>query len=275
MGDDPRRHRAAETRDLREEGRGGRVDVHPHGVDRVLHHRRERPRQLRLAHVVLVLPDADRLGVDLDQFRQGILETAGDRRRAAMGHVEVGQFLGGDLRGRVDRGAGLGDHHLRERQVRVGRDDLRGEALGLAGSGAVADGEKLHAVQPAQPAERRDGLAPAPLRLVRVGRLHRDDPPGSIRHGDLHAVPVARIEPHRRPPARRGSEQQVLQVPGEDCHGLVLGPLEQTAAQVLLDSGPDLHPPRRADRVEEPGIAGAPPRRDLEAAADRRLERPG
>ena len=65
-----------------------------------------------LGHVVLVLADADRLGVDLHQLGQRVLQPARDRHRAAQRHVQVGQLLRGVGRGRVDRGAGLGDHDL-------------------------------------------------------------------------------------------------------------------------------------------------------------------
>ena len=44
------------------------------------------------AHVVLVLPDADGLRVDLDQFGQRILQPPGDRDRAAQRDVQVGQL---------------------------------------------------------------------------------------------------------------------------------------------------------------------------------------
>ena len=44
-------------------------------------------------HVVLVLADADRLGVDLDQLGQRVLEAAGDRHRAPQRDVEAGQLL--------------------------------------------------------------------------------------------------------------------------------------------------------------------------------------
>ena len=90
----------------------------PTRVDAVLDHRVERAGQLGLGEVVLVLADADRLRVDLDQLGQRVLQPAGDRHRAAQRHVEVGQLLRGVGRGRVDRRAGLGDHHLGQLQLR-------------------------------------------------------------------------------------------------------------------------------------------------------------
>jgi hypothetical protein len=45
---------------------------------------------LHLVDVVLVLADADRLRVDLDQLGERILQAARDRHRAAQAHVELG-----------------------------------------------------------------------------------------------------------------------------------------------------------------------------------------
>ena len=63
---------------------------------------------------MLVLADADRLGIDLDQFGQGILQAAGDGDGTADGDVEVGKFPGGEFGGGIDRGAGFRHHDLGE-----------------------------------------------------------------------------------------------------------------------------------------------------------------
>ncbi len=43
-----------------------------------------------LVYVVLVLPDADRLRLDLDELGQRVLQPPGDPDRAAQRNVEVG-----------------------------------------------------------------------------------------------------------------------------------------------------------------------------------------
>jgi hypothetical protein len=48
---------------------------------------------------VLVLADADALGVDLDQLGQRVLQAAGDAGGAAQAHVDVGQLLAGVFAG--------------------------------------------------------------------------------------------------------------------------------------------------------------------------------
>ncbi len=156
----------APPRDLGQQGRGGGVHVDADRVHRVLHHRREGRDSFALADIVLVLADADRLRVDLHEFGEGVLQPAGDRHRPPVRHVEVRQFPARDLRGRIDRGTRLGDRHLGHPEVGVGRQNLGGKAVGLAGGGAVADGQQLHLVPPAEAREGLHGILPAALRLV-------------------------------------------------------------------------------------------------------------
>ena len=54
-------------------------------------------RQLLLVNVVLILTHADRLGLDLDEFRERILQTARDGDCGAEIDVVLREFLGGDL----------------------------------------------------------------------------------------------------------------------------------------------------------------------------------
>ena len=82
--------------------RGGRGDLHAYLVDALLHHAIERLGQLVLLQVMLILPDADGFRVDLDQLGQRVLHPAGDGDRAALGHVEIGEFLGGQLARGID-----------------------------------------------------------------------------------------------------------------------------------------------------------------------------
>jgi hypothetical protein len=57
----------------------------PHGRD----HGVERAGQPGLVHIVLILTDADGLGLDLDELGERILQATCDRDRAAQAHVEV------------------------------------------------------------------------------------------------------------------------------------------------------------------------------------------
>ena len=76
----------------------------------------ERAAELLFGEVVLVLADADRLGIDLDEFGERVLQPPCDRGRAAQGYVEVRQFLSRIGRGRIDRGARLRHDDLGRRE---------------------------------------------------------------------------------------------------------------------------------------------------------------
>ena len=120
MDDDRLRERLADARDARQQlGRGG-VDVDADRVDAVLDHRVERAAELLLGEVVLVLADADRLRIDLDEFGERVLQPPRDRGRAAQGHVELGQLLRRIGRGRIDRGARFRHHDLGQLEFRDG-----------------------------------------------------------------------------------------------------------------------------------------------------------
>ena len=76
-------------------------------------------RELRLADVVLVLADADRLRIDAHQLGERVLQPARDRDGAAQRDVEVRELLRRQLRRRVDRRARFRHHHLGQLQLRV------------------------------------------------------------------------------------------------------------------------------------------------------------
>jgi hypothetical protein len=67
---------------------------------------------------VLVLANADGLGVNLDQFRERLLQAACDGDGSANGQVEVGELLAGAVGSRVNAGPGLTDRD-REDAVEV------------------------------------------------------------------------------------------------------------------------------------------------------------
>ena len=150
---------------------------------------------------MLVLAHADGLGVDLDQFGQRILQTAGNRHSAAQVDVILGEFLGGQFAGGVDRRAGLADDHILQMQVLfVGQlaDDLGGEFLCLVAGRAVADGHDLDAVLQNH---RFDNF----FRLIHALELgHRVDDvrvqhlAGGVHDGDLAAHAVAGVQAHNR-----------------------------------------------------------------------------
>ena len=148
---------------------------------------------------MLVLAHADGLGVDFDQLGQRILQTAGNGHSAAQVDVVLGEFLGGQLGRRIDRGTGLADDHILQMQVLfVGQfaDDLGGKLLGLMAGRAVADGHDLDAVLQNH---RFDNF----FRLIHALELgHRVDDvrvqhlAGGVHDGDFAAHAVAGVQAH-------------------------------------------------------------------------------
>jgi hypothetical protein len=95
--------------------------AHDHVIERAL--------ERGLIDVVLILPDADALRIELHEFGERVHETPADRHRAAHGDVLVGKFLARDIARRVDRRAAFAHHHDRDRR---GQPELADECLRLA-----------------------------------------------------------------------------------------------------------------------------------------------
>jgi len=70
----------------------GSIQVHANGVDAILNHGVERPRQLHLGDVMLVLAHTYGLGINLDQLSQWVLESPGNGDGAPDGDIQVRQL---------------------------------------------------------------------------------------------------------------------------------------------------------------------------------------
>ena len=120
-------------------GRG--IEVHADAIDAAFNHRFQRFVQMALVDVVLILADADGLGVELDQFGQRVLQAARDGDGAADGQVEIRKLLARDIGGGIDGGAGFVDRHAEDRGEAFLLEEVAHEGVGLARSSAVADGD--------------------------------------------------------------------------------------------------------------------------------------
>ena len=76
---------------------GSCIQVNADGVNAVLNDAGEGFAHTRLRHIVLVLPYADSLWLDLDEFCERILKTAGYRDSASYGNIVLWEFLCGYL----------------------------------------------------------------------------------------------------------------------------------------------------------------------------------
>src|SRR6185437_870791 len=108
------------------------IDIDAYRIDTVLDDGIERPRELALIDVVLILPHPDRLRIDLDEHGQRILQAPRDGDSASQGHIESGQLAGCELRGRVDRRARLGHDDLRQLEIRHAPAEMHAPARGVA-----------------------------------------------------------------------------------------------------------------------------------------------
>ena len=147
--------------------RSVQIDAHP--VDAAFDHAFERRLKLALVNVVLILADADRLGIDLDQLGERVLQAAGNGNGSAHGEIEIGKFLPRNLRGGVDAGPGLADGHGKNVVELPLAQELAHESIRLAGSRAVADGDGAHVV-PLQQRSRASARRPPPRPWNDAGR---------------------------------------------------------------------------------------------------------
>ena len=251
-----------------QQGRRGGVHFHAHGIHAVFHHRIELAGELVLVDVVLVLADADGLGIDLHQLGQGILQAAGDGHGAAEGNVEIRKFLRRPFRSRIDRSARLADHERGQAQPGVLADQFLHQPIGFPRGGAVADAHQLHAMTLRQFRQDGDGLVPAVLRCVGMDDGRLQQLAGGVAHHHLHAGAQARVQPHDGArPGRRG-EQQIPQVFAEHANGLFLGPLAQAQVEIGLELHGHLDPPGPAHGPGQPVVGGPAPLRDPEVGGD-------
>jgi hypothetical protein len=112
--DDPPRGELIEARDVSEQRHARGIQVDSNKIDATGDDRLEGFLELLGIDIVLVEPDTDVLRLDLDQFRQRVLEPAADRDGRTERRVEFGQFLTANLAGRVDAGPCFVDDHVGE-----------------------------------------------------------------------------------------------------------------------------------------------------------------
>ena len=206
MRDNVRREQIADSGDAREQRRGRCIHIDSDGVDAIFHNGVESARQFQFRNIMLILTNPDRLWIDLDEFRRGVLQSARDRHGAAQRHVEIGQFARCIFGSGINRGARFRHDDFRQLQFGIFGHQSAGQLVGLARGGAIADGDQLDLMLARQLAENHERFIPARLRLMRIDRRRRHDLAGAVDHGNLHAGAKARIETERR--ARAGGRRR-------------------------------------------------------------------
>ena len=241
--------RRSQPRNARQQQCRRRVEVDADGIDRILHHRFKRAAEPVLVDIVLVLADADRFRLDLDQLGQWILQASRDRHRAAQRDIEARELCRCRGRSGIDRSTRFADDHLE--RLRPGTCRL----LGLAAAGAVADRDQFHFVLADEGSKFRLRAAHIVPRRKWINRRRRHQLAGAVDDRHLDAGADTRVETHRRPRAGGSCQQQVLQIAGENMDRLFLGPLAQVAHQVERQMQRQLDPPGPACHLHQPAIA--------------------
>ena len=143
--DDRSRERRIEPGYPREQRARGRVQVDAHARDGVLDHLLDGALQQRVRDLVVVLAGAERLGLELDELGERVLQPAPDRDRRAQRRLGLGQLGARGLAGGPAAHARLADQHDRRSNVGGPQRGARHE-LHVAAARAVADRDRLGAV---------------------------------------------------------------------------------------------------------------------------------
>ena len=204
---------------------------------------------------MLVLSHADGLRVDFDELGERVLQAACNRDGAAHGHVVVGQLGGGQGRGGVDGCARLRDGHLLGcfgAFLTQGADQFAGELVGFAACGAVADGDKFHAVLAAGGGELTQCFCPLVARGVRVDGAHAQRLTGAVNHGVFHAVAQTRVQAEGGLVAGGCGEQNIAQVGCEHLGSVLRGGVEELVADAFGEARAQVAAPCGAHGGGEP-----------------------
>ncbi len=162
---------------------------------------------------MLILPHADRFGIDFDQFRQGVHQTPADGDRAADRDILIRKFFAGHLGRRIDRRAAFVDHDQRDGRRQPQCPHKR---FGLPSRRPVAHGDRLDVKTRAERREFRFRFGGLSLAGVRVDRGVVQQFALAVQTDHLAAGAKTRIDAHHPFGAQRRRQQQLSQVVGED-----------------------------------------------------------
>ena len=223
-----------EPGNIRQQLLAGRVHLDANTIDATGHDIVEALLQHRLVHVVLVLTDSDRLGVDLHQLGERIGESAPDGYRPADCHVLIGKLLPGHLRSRINRGAAFVDHHHGDVFAQLDAPDKR---FGLAARGPIAYRNCFDVILFAKRRYfRRAGCGHA-IALVGIDNVGTLQLALLVETDNFAPRAESRIDcQHVLAPQRR-RQQQFAQIVREDSYSFGVGPLSRRSENLRSHRG--------------------------------------
>ncbi len=184
---------------------------------------------------MLVLPHADRLGVNLHQLRQRILKPPGDGGRASLPNVKLWEFLCGQLAGRIDRSPGFIYNHILYRFWNF-PEQIHQNLLRLPRSRPIANRNQRNAIFVDEFFQSGFGSLYLVLRGSRVDDGRIQHLPCRVYDSQLAARAESRIPAQDYPPGNRGLHQQLFQVLAKYADRTILCLLCQFIADFTLDS---------------------------------------
>ena len=232
VGDNIFRRRVVEPGDIGKERRRRRIQINADRVYTVLHHAAERFIQPRRGHIVLVLPDADALRLDLHKLGQRVLQPPRDGNRGAQRNIVIREFLRAEPGRRIDARARLVHDHIGDAGMvadHIGDKDLR-----LPRGRSVADGNSGDAVAADHGGESFPRLVLPVVRRRGVHNAGFQHLARLVHDGDLAAGAVCRVKAHRDAVSKRRLHQQRLEILSEGANGRLVRGVCQLAADLPL-----------------------------------------
>ena len=117
-----------------------RIDIDAHTVDRLGHDEVQSFFEPCRRQIMLILPDPQRLWIDLDQLCQRIDDPTGDGNGGTLFDLQLRKLLSGQRTGRIHAGAGLAHQGKAHGQLFFA-DEMSDEGFALPGSRPIADGD--------------------------------------------------------------------------------------------------------------------------------------
>ena len=229
-----------QPRNARQKGRGSRIDVDADGVHAVFNDAVERFGEPLFGHIVLVLPHADGLGVDLDELRKRILQPPRDGDGGAQVDVVFGELRRRQLGRGIDGSARLVDDGIRDaRPLAEGCDELHRHLLGLAARGAVADGDVPDLMLLDESRKDADGLRLLPFAVSGIDDRRIEHLARAVDDRHLAAHAVTGVEPHRDEPLDGRLHEERAQIERELPDGALGSRLCEGGAHLALQRGLD------------------------------------